>query len=67
MEISDIAIRPGIGESIEAELRGDAPSGDRGYYVSIVGWGGTEDEARGQIEAALRALGLSVQKLRDAV
>ena len=66
MELSDIKFSAGYGPSIQAELRGDAPNGDRGFWIVIGGWGGTAGEAQEQIEAALMALGLDVEKLSKA-
>lgn len=67
MELSDITFRTGPGNSVDAELRADVCLGDRGYSVTIGGWGGTESEAREQIEGALRALNLDTDKLREAI
>jgi len=54
-ELSPVAIRPArVGEGFEAELRGDSLiNGEGGYWISIVGWGGTEDEARASLGVAL--------------
>lgn len=67
MELSEIEVKPGAGDSVLAELRADAPWGDRGYWILIGGWGGSESEARDQIDAAMCALGLDTDKLRKAL
>lgn len=67
MELSDLTIRPGPLNTVEAELRADVVVGDRGYTLSITGWGETEAVARGQVDAALAALGLDVEKIRAAI
>jgi hypothetical protein len=54
MEISDVEIRRTERGGFEAEKRGDfLNSGDDGYFVSVVGWGPTEDAARANLKAAL--------------
>lgn len=55
MEILGVEFRT-IGGSVEAELSGHAPFGDRGYTVSITGWANTEDEACALIAEGLQAL-----------
>ena len=67
MELSAVEVKPGIGSSVQAELRADAPWGDRGHWIIVGGWGGTEAEARAQIDAALQALGLDVEKIARAI
>jgi len=67
VELAEIEVKPGIGSSIEAELRADVAFGDKGYWLTIGGWGGTEAEARAQIEAAMQALRLSAEKIGKAV
>lgn len=64
MEMSLVEIRQS-GNGFEAELRGDAPlSGDHGYWVSAVGWGQTEAEARASLASALRNLQQNVSHFR---
>lgn len=42
-----------------AEIRGDrAINGDQGCWVTITGWGATEESARESLKAALDALGI---------
>jgi len=65
LELSDIEVKPGLG-GVQAELRADAPWGDRGNWIVIGGWGGTEAEARAQIDEAMTALGLDVDKIAAA-
>jgi hypothetical protein len=67
MELSEITIMAGNGGSVVAELRADATWGDRGYWITVSGWGGTEDEARAQIDAALTALDLDIEKIGNAL
>jgi len=67
MELSKIEVKPGVGDSIVAELRADVALGDRGYWLVIGGWAGTEPEARAQIEAALQALNLDADKIANAI
>jgi len=53
MEMSAVVIRQ-TDRGYEAALRGDAPlSGDHGYWVSVIGWGQSEAEARASLAAAL--------------
>lgn len=67
MELSEINVKPGIGESVEATLRADVALGDRGYWLIIGGWAGTGAEARAQIEVALQALNLDADKIGKAI
>lgn len=52
MEKSEVEIRPKL-DGIEAEQRWDCVSGDGGYFISVVGWGGTEEAARANLAKAL--------------
>lgn len=67
MELSEIRVTAGRGGAVLAELRADSPWGDRGYWITIGGWGGTEAEAREQIDAALNALNLNVEQITKAL
>jgi len=62
LELSPVQVRPAsVGDGYEAELRADRlNSGDGGYWISVVGWGSTEAEARASLEVALGNL------IRDA-
>lgn len=55
MEWSKVEIRPaGIGDGVEAEIRGDhLINGDNGCWISIVGWGSTEADARANLRTAI--------------
>lgn len=58
MEWSKAEIRQTERGVFEAELRGDhLISGDKGYWVTITGWGATEESARESLKAALVDLG----------
>lgn len=54
--------------SVEAELSGHAPLGDRGYMVSVIGWADTEDEALAVIAEGLQELeeGDALQRFAEA-
>lgn len=67
MELSSIEIKYDPDKGFQAELRADAPWGDRGNYITIGGWGETEAMARDQIEVALKALGLTVEGIGKAL
>lgn len=67
MELSEIEIKPAPGGAVVAELRGDCAWGDHGYWIIVGGWGGSESEAREQIDNALAKLGLDTDKLRKVV
>lgn len=67
MELSEIEIKAGIANDVEATLRADVSGGDRGYWIIVGGWGGTEAVARAQIDTALRALDLDTDKIRNAI
>jgi hypothetical protein len=57
MEITDVEVRRIDHGGFEAEKRGDfLDSGDNGYWISVVGWGPTEDVARANLESALAKL-----------
>ena len=57
MEWGEIEIRKTEQSGVEAEIRGDMlNSGGDGCWVSIVGWGPTEDVARANLQAALQAV-----------
>jgi hypothetical protein len=61
MEWGEIEIRKTELSGVEAELRGDMlNSGDDGCWVSIVGWGPTEDVARINLQAALSEVQLKL-------
>lgn len=54
MQWSQIETRETEQSGFEAELRGDKlMSGDNGCWISIVGWGATEAQARENLRAAL--------------
>lgn len=55
MDSGEIEIRrSGARGGFEAEVRGDMLiSGDNGCWVSIVGWGPSEDVARANLKAAM--------------
>lgn len=58
IEVSNVEIRKASsGNTFEAALRGDALiGGDSGYWVMVVGWGGTEAEARASLKSAIDGL-----------
>lgn len=57
MEILDVKVRRRSDfNSVEAELSGHAPFGDRGYIVSVIGWAETEDGACAAIADGLQEL-----------
>lgn len=47
MELSEIRVTAGRGGAVLAELRADSPWGDRGYWITIGGWGGTRSRSAG--------------------
>jgi hypothetical protein len=54
MELSGILIRQTEKSGFEAEFRGDyLINGDNGCWISIVGWGATEADARRHLRVAL--------------
>lgn len=71
LEISPVEVRPATsGEGFEAEmrfeaeLRGDSViSGDGGYWISIVGWGNTEEQAQASLSTALDDLRQNVKAM----
>ena len=71
LEISPVEVRPAtVGEAYEAELRFEAElrgdsliSGDGGYWISVVGWGNTEDQAQASLSTALDDLRQNVKAI----
>lgn len=63
VEVGEVEVRPAReGSGVEAEVRGNVLiNGDGGYWISVVGWGGTEAEARASLKVAINNLGADVQ------
>ena len=64
MELSDIEIRDDPFGGVMAEVRADWVAGDRGCWISVVGWGATEAVARSSLKRALDALPDQVPSLQ---
>jgi len=63
VEVGEVEVRPSrAGSGVEAEVSAYVLiNGDGGYWISVVGWGGTEAEARASLKVALDNIGDDVR------